>query len=96
MRSVQLCSAAQNDFIESLCWYAEQDTDSARHFESDFDAALNRIADSADTLPAFDDRHHYLQMRRFPFIIIFRASPRRITVVAVAHTARSPEFWRGR
>jgi hypothetical protein len=35
-------------------------------------------------------------LRRFPFLIIFRVIRDGITVIAVAHTSRSPDFWRGR
>jgi plasmid stabilization system protein ParE len=93
MSRVQLCSAAANDFTESLCWYAKQSAELALEFETAFDAALGRIAERPEQFPAFDERHRYLQMRRFPFLIVFRNLPGRIIVIAVAHTSRSPEFW---
>ncbi|MFN8711009.1 MAG: type II toxin-antitoxin system RelE/ParE family toxin [Planctomyces sp.] len=96
MRSVYVCSAAENDFTESLTWYAKQDSDLARQFDSEFDAAMNRIAESPETFPAIDERHRYMQMRRFPFVIIFREDLVKVTIIAVAHTSRSPGFWHGR
>ena len=75
MRSVDVCSAAEKDFTESLTWYAKKDSDLARQF----DAALNRIAESPDAFPAIDERHGYMQMGRFPFLIIFREARNRIT-----------------
>jgi toxin ParE1/3/4 len=96
MRSVYVCSAAENDFTESLTWYAKQDSDLARQFDSELDAAITRIAESPDTFPAIDERHRYMQMRRFPFVIIFREDRDKVTIVAVAHTSRSPGFWYGR
>ena len=64
--------------------------------ETDFTEALRRIAAGAEQFPAADDGHRYLQLRRFPFLIIFRVIRDGITVIAVAHTSRSPDFWRGR
>ncbi len=96
MRSVYVCSAAESDFTASLTWYANRDTDLARQFDSEFDAAIKRIAESPDTFPAIDERHRYMQMRRFPFVIIFREDLVKVTIIAVAHTSRSPGFWHGR
>jgi plasmid stabilization system protein ParE len=93
MKRILLCSAAEGDFTESLCWYAKRDSELACQFECEFDAALNRIAESPEAFPSFDERHRYMQMRRFPFVIIFRDTHDSITVVAVAHTARSQGFW---
>ncbi|QDV31314.1 Plasmid stabilization system protein [Planctopirus ephydatiae] len=91
--NIQVCSAAAKDFTESLCWYAERSTALATDFESEFDAAIQRIAESPELFPAFDERHRYLQLRRFPFLIIYRIIGTIIIVIAVAHTARSPGFW---
>ncbi len=93
MRRVQVCSAAANDFTESRCWYAKQSAELAIEFENEFDSALRRIVDSPELFPSFDDRHRYLQLRRFPFLIVFRHHRDEITVIAVAHTSRSPGFW---
>ena len=96
MNRVQICSAAATDFTESLCWYAERSPELALQFESEIDGALSRISDSPDRFPAFDDRHRYLQMRRFPYLIIYRQHGNTTTIIAVAHTSRAPGFWRDR
>ncbi len=96
MRNVDVCSAAENDFTDSLTWYAKKDSDLARQFASEFDAAIDRITESHDAFPAIDERHRYMQMRRFPFVIIFREDRDRVTIIAVAHSSRSPGFWHGR
>jgi len=90
---IQVCSPAADDFTESLCWYAERSSALAINFESEFDAALQRIAESPELFPKFDERHRYLQLRRFPFLIIYRIIDTSIIAIAVAHTARSPGFW---
>lgn len=92
MNAVRLCSAAECDFTEALCWYANRDKDVARQFDS----ALSSIAESPTAFPSFDERHRYMQMRRFPFVIVFREIHESIVVIAVAHTARSSGFWHDR
>ena len=96
MKSVQLCSAAETDFTEALRYYAAWNPDVALQFDAEVDSALRRIAAGAEQFPAADDGHRYLQLRRFPFLIIFREIRDGITVIAVAHTSRSPDLWRGR
>lgn len=96
MNSVQLCSAAETDFTEALRYYATRNPEVALQFDAEVDSALRRIAAGAEQFPAVDDGHRYLQLRRFPFLIIFRVIRDRITVIAVAHSSRSPDFWRGR
>jgi toxin ParE1/3/4 len=38
----------------------------------------------------------FIAARRFPYGIYFRAEARRIVVLAVFHSRRDPEIWRGR
>ncbi|MFM7836530.1 MAG: type II toxin-antitoxin system RelE/ParE family toxin [Planctomycetaceae bacterium] len=96
MKPVQVCSAAEADFTEALRYYAARNPEVALQFDAEFDGALQRIIAGPEQFPAVDDRHRYLQLRRFPFLIIFRVFADGITVIAVAHTSRSPDFWRGR
>jgi hypothetical protein len=35
-------------------------------------------------------------LRRFPFALIYRIDIVGLVVVAVAHTKRQPDYWRGR
>jgi plasmid stabilization system protein ParE len=95
MTCVRLCSAAANDYTEALCWYAERDPDVALQFETEFENSLAQISDATDCHPKLDENHRYLPIRRFPFLIIYRCSGNDTTIVAVAHTSRSPEFWHG-
>ncbi len=48
MASVILCSAAEVDYTESLCWYGERSIEAAKEFDSEFDHALNQIASTPE------------------------------------------------
>jgi plasmid stabilization system protein ParE len=96
MTLVRVCSAAASDYTEALCWYAERDSDVALQFEAEFEGVLAQISDAPDRQPTLDENHRYLPMRRFPFLIIYRCSGNSTTIVAVAHTSRSPDFWHSR
>ena len=44
MANIIVCSAAEVDYTESLCWYAERSVDAANDFDTEFDRALTHIA----------------------------------------------------
>ncbi len=51
MSLVRVCSAAANDYTESLCCYAERDSDVALQFETEFESVLAQISDAPDRQP---------------------------------------------
>lgn len=96
MTRLRICSAADAEFTDALCWYAERSPDVALTFDSEFDEVLARIADSPGRFPVCDDRHRYVLMRRFPYLVIYRTVAETITIIAVAHTSREPGYWTDR
>lgn len=96
MAKVLVASAAEADFTEALCWYAERSRQAAENFEAEFEQALAAIAADPHRFPKCDQRHQYYLMRRFPFHVIYRAEREQVVVIAVAHGKRRPGYWSGR
>ncbi len=96
MASLIICSAAETDYTESLCWYAERSIEAACDFDDEFDRALHEILSDPIRFPLCDSRHRYFLMRRFPFRIIYRVNDDEVIVIAVVHAARSSDFWANR
>jgi plasmid stabilization system protein ParE len=96
MGNLIICSAAEDDYTESLRWYAERSIEAANDFDTEFDRALGEITASPERFPRCDDRHRYFLMRRFPFQIIYRVPGEDVVIIAVAHTSRSPDYWSNR
>jgi len=96
MADVILCSAAEIDYTESLCWYAERSIDAANDFDVELGHALASIASDPQRYPKCDDRHQFFLMRRYPFRIIYRMARDHIVVIAIAHASRSPDYWKSR
>ena len=96
MTRLIICSAAETDYTESLVWYAQRSLDAANDFDLEFDRALNQILSDPQCYPLCDARHRYFLMRRFPFRIIYRIDGDDIRVIAIAHAARSPDYWTDR
>jgi len=97
MPELLIASGAEEDYAESLKWYAERSVQAAEGFEAEFAGALEAIAANPDRYPLCDDRHRFYLLKRYPFQIIYRqASKDRLLVVAVAHSSRKPGYWSDR
>lgn len=96
MVEVVIASPAELEYVEALCWYAERSLRAAERFDHEFDEAIRLIASNPEWFPSCDARHRWLLMRRFPYQIIYRLNSAGVTVVAVAHTSREPNYWHGR
>ena len=96
MAEVSITSAAEVDFTEALCWYAQHSQQAAENFESEFEQVLISIVADPHRFPKCDQRHQYCRMKRFPFQVIYRIDQDIITVIAVAHAKRKPGYWSDR
>ena len=96
MTNVRITSAAEEDFTEALCWYAERSQRAAEAFEGEFDRALKSIAADPYRFPHCDERHRFYLMRRYPFQVIYREHDDQLVIVAVAHAKRKPGYWSNR
>ena len=96
MASVLVTSAAERDFTEALCWYAERSQRAAEGFDAEFQRVLAQIASDPERFPRCDDIHRFYLMRRYPYQVIFREREDQLIVVAVAHAKRRPEYWSDR
>ena len=96
MGKPRIISAAEREYTEALCWYAERSQRAAEGFDTEFDQALTAITADPHRFPLFDERHRYYLMDRYPFQVIYRVEPDGVVVVAVAHARREPRYWADR
>ena len=77
-------------------WYEAQNAEAAEAFMHELDVAIERIEEAPRQWPSYlDDTRRYL-LRRFPFIVVFRAVNDHVQILAVAHARRRPGYWLGR
>jgi len=94
MIEVLITQGAEDDYADSLRWYAERSQRAAVGFETEFERALDSITADPDRYPFCDEEHQFYLMSRYPFQVIFRkASGNRLLIVAVAHASRRPGYW---
>ena len=92
MISLVVSSAAEREYAEALSWYAAHSAQTAERFDTEFDKALGAIASNPKRFPGCDERHRYYLMRHFPYQIIYRQHQDHWVAIAVAQTARKPDY----
>jgi plasmid stabilization system protein ParE len=98
MKRVVLTAEATAELEGAVEWYEERATGLGLEFLHTVDGALHAIAWSPDAFARWerDDRFRKFVVRRFPYVVFYREAADQIDVVAIAHGARRPGYWRKR
>lgn len=101
MRSLRIHEAAAEEAAEAAAWYEAQRPGLGADFEKAVNAAFDVL--EQDVVPltnvpglAGSRGIKRLLLRRFPYAIVVQQRGEEIIVVAVAHQARRPGYWRDR
>jgi plasmid stabilization system protein ParE len=90
---VRLLPEARAEFDDGADWYEARRAGLGTEFVAEVRAAIKRT--SANPLmhaTVYKDIRKAV-VRRFPYVILYRADPTEILVVAVFHTSRDPHDW---
>jgi toxin ParE1/3/4 len=93
---LELHPEAEGELDSSLAWYLERSIPAASAFLASVRKALADIETTPDRWPADADGFRAARLRKYPFQIIYREIDGGLRVVAVAHTARRPDYWKSR
>jgi hypothetical protein len=101
MRTVRVLDAAADEAIEAAAWYEREQPGLGREFEMAINAALDLIEAEFPPLVSLPGAAgtrgaKRLVMRRFPFDVVVVELGDAWIVVAFAHHARRPGYWRDR
>ncbi len=101
MRRVRIHAAASEEAAEAAAWYEKERPGLGSDFLRALEAALDLL--EAEIVPlvtapgAAGGRDvKRLLLRRFPYAVVVRESASEVIVIAFAHTARRPGYWRAR
>ena len=87
---------ADEEYRHAYRWYEERSPRTAQRFEAEVESTLNRVSDEPQLFPKYDATHRFAIVRRFPYSVVYRTLGDRLYVIAVAHSSRSPRYWRDR
>jgi plasmid stabilization system protein ParE len=87
---------AQAEYQTALAWYQVRSPQAAMRFEAETERVLGLIAANPSMFPKYDEESRFVTLRRFPYSVVYQVQPDQIYIVALAHSRRSPGYWRGR
>ena len=101
MRRVRIHAAASEEAAEAAAWYEGERPGLGTDFEQAVDATLDLLEEEIvplTTVPGAAGARGVkrLLLRRFPYAVIVHESATEVLVIAFAHTARRPGYWRDR
>lgn len=94
--NVKIDSAAREEFNEALDWYAKRSVGTAIGFATAIDAAIEKISVDPLRFPKTFADCQRCSVERYPYCVIFYQNGDEIVIVAIAHSKRSPGYWRRR
>src|ERR1044071_2891182 len=84
------------DIKSAVTWYQKRSSKAALDFIAELNRATETIRVAPERWPSGKDNTRRLLLWRFPFPIIYSEKESTITMWAVAHGSRRPEYWTSR
>ena len=96
MAELRIHSGADDDFLESYLWYANQSQWAAERFEKQVKLAFNKIA--ADPLggTAYNETYRFHSLPNYPHLVVYRITADVVTILAIYHPSRDDAYWQTR
>ena len=95
-RRVRLRPEAELEIGEAASWYAERGLGLGTAFLDEVSRVLQLARKAPDQFPVERGSIRKGVLRRFPYIVLFRADPEELLVISCFHTRRDPRDWRSR
>ena len=93
-RAVEYTAGARDDLAAAVEWYEEAQPGLGVQFLDTVGATVAEIATQPALGAPVDEATRRRVLRRFPYVIFYRVAGDLITVAAVAHAKRAPDYWR--
>jgi plasmid stabilization system protein ParE len=77
-------------------WYAERGLELDRAFLDEVSRVLGHVRTSPGRYSVIEGDIRRAVLRRFPYVILFRALEHEVVVIACFHGRRDPDEWRTR
>ena len=96
MHSVELHPAADEELLEATEWYLARSAAAAAGFVREIEHALARIAEAPAQYPITRLGRRRYVLLNYPYDVVYRVTGSVVEIIAIAHHARRPAYWRGR
>jgi toxin ParE1/3/4 len=95
-KRVEYHEGAGADVKSAVAWYQARSAKAALDFIEELHRATETIRRAPDRWSPGKNKTRRFQLWRFPFSVIYSERESTITIWAVAHGSRRPEYWAGR
>ncbi|HEY2363019.1 MAG TPA: type II toxin-antitoxin system RelE/ParE family toxin [Candidatus Angelobacter sp.] len=92
-KSVEYHQGAIADIKSAVAWYQKRSRKAAFDFIEELNRAAATIREAPERWPIGKNNTRRFLLWHFPFAIIYSEEESTITVWAVAHGSRLPEYW---
>jgi toxin ParE1/3/4 len=97
VREIVLHAEAKVDLIRAIAYYDGQRDGLGDEFLTAVERAAEQVAENPSWFPLSTDQgHRKCVLKKFPYSLHFVSSEDVVTVMAVAHHRRDPNYWRHR
>lgn len=96
VKRIEYHAGAATDVRNAVAWYQDRSPKAALDFIEELRKASETICHAPDRWPIGRNNTRRFLLWRFPFTIIYSEHKSIITVWAVAHGSRRPEYWEER
>jgi toxin ParE1/3/4 len=87
---------AEQELYEAAAYYEAGLSGLGRDFAHEVERVINILLEHPELGARVDRDLRHFVLRRFPFSVVYAATDRLISIVAIAHGSREPEYWKGR
>jgi len=92
-KPVEYHQGAIADVKSAVAWYQKRSSKAALDFIDELHRAADTIREAPERWPVGKNNTRRFLLWRFPFSIIYSEHESVITIWAVAHGSRRPEYW---
>lgn len=96
MADLRFHPEADAEYLEAVHWYRAISLRVAFRFVLALESAVAKIRAMPKAYPRYNRQHRMFVLKRFPYYLVYREQADDITIVAVAHKARRPGYWKSR
>lgn len=93
---LRIRSEAREEINSAFEWYFQRSPRAAEAFLAEVATALAQIVSHPQLYPQYTANTRRRVLERFPYSVIFQEKDDRILIVAVAHSKRQFDYWKGR
>ncbi len=91
---VEIAEVAESDIRDAFFWYHERSALIADAFRAEVLDAIDRVGKAPLGKAADDAGNRRRVLRRFPYSVVYDVQVDTVTIIAVSHHRRKPEYWR--